>query len=773
MRGRGVAARAVVRVLAAACLAGSSLTIASHPSVVAAAISVPDPIVRIGFDEGAGATADDAAPGDHDGMLDGASWVTGQSGGALRFGGDGDRVDVDGNGLHHTVAITVSLWVRSSGNDPVSGAVIFEAGSAGCGAASYGIYATADGIVMKPPGSGAFAWDPSLYAGIDVWDGKWHHVAAAWNLQGSERLVVDGFELGGAAENPDLDAETNQDIALGGALAGGGCAAPSFRGDIDDLRIWSTSLDRDQLGSLLPPVTATVAIEQPEPVLPVAFDQCVQVAVDPPPPAGVVRVEIRDDEDLLVGASNRGGACRGWAEPPTGTWNVPVKVDKAGTFTAIAFYEPGVPWLPAQSEPTTIVVPRAAVSLHLVAPHVVPGAAIEASVRLSFADSVDRNGIVSLVDTTGDAETVVATTGVEGLPNSIDGVATFTIPGRVAGDYTFMARYSGTPELWAPSASNEVTVDVDDTFGDRGPITFGASPVYWTHDVLDVHAPADHASYVEVREPGGPWFRQGYNVPVIYPLDTFTDTPADGPITIQVRWIDVDERVSEIHEKTLNLDRTDPKVSSSGTPVMRATATSGTVPVRVGWSASDTTSGVASSDVQVSVNGGSYRTVTSGTTATGIGQRIASGNTFKYRMRTRDRAGNLSGWAYDRTLKPSAYNERSSIIRYSGSWAYRYPSAALGDRVRATTTAGSKASVTFKGRSYAWIATKGPTRGKAAIYVGGTKVATVDLYAPKTTYRQVVFTRTWSTTATRTVTIRALGTAGRPRIDIDGILLVR
>jgi len=753
-------------------LAASSVTAAPTTGVAAATVTVPDPIVRIGFDEGSGATADDAAPGGHDATLDGASWVSGQSGGGLRFGGDGDRVDIEGDGLHHVDALTISLWVRSSGADPVDGAVIFEAGTAGCGAASFGIYATADGIVMKPPSSGVMAWDPTWYGGIDIWDGDWHHLAVVWGALGTDRLTVDGFQVGAGAPHPNFSLEVDDDISLGGDLAGSACATPSFRGDIDDLRIWSGYLDREQIGSLMPPVTPTVSLSTPETLVAGSSSGCVPVVIDPAPPAGSVRVQIRDDDGELVGLSYH-SSCPYHPDPPMGTINTSVRVERAGTFTATAFYEPGAPWLAAQSDPTPIVVQRYPTSVRLFMANVMPGVPIEADVRVSFADTIERTGTVSLVDTTGGGETIVATAGVEGLVGSMDGLAEFTLPGRAAGEYTFEARYTGTPDLWAPSESDPVTVDVDDTIGERGPITFGISPTYWHGDVLDVYAPAEHALYVEVREPGGQWFRQGYNLPVIYPFDTFADTPADGPITIEVRWEDDGGRMSEIQSKTLLLDRTDPTVSSSGTAVIRTTATSGTVPVRVGWSASDKTSGVASSDVQVSVNGTSYKAVTSGTTATGIGQRLATGDSFKYRIRTRDKAGNLSGWAYDRTLKPTTYNERSSILRYSGSWAYSYPSAALGDRVRTTTTAGSKASVTFTGRSYAWIATTGPTRGKAAIYVGGTKVATVDLYAPKTTYRQVVFTKTWTTTASRTVTIRALGTSGRPRIDIDGILLVR
>jgi hypothetical protein len=757
--------------LVVACSVAFVTMVAPASRVARAAVAVPDPILSIAFDEGSGATADDSAPGDNDATIGGAQWVDGQSGNGLGFGGDGDRVDIDGDGLHHQSTITIAFWVRSSGVDPTDGAVILEAGSTGCGTASFGFYATQDGLAVKPPSSGLMAWDSSFYNGIDIWDGDWHHVAATWSIWTFEHLIVDGFDLGGNAPLPSFDTEVSDDISVGASLAGAGCDTPSFRGEIDDLRVWNANLEREQIGSLLPPVQPTVTL-QPGIVKPI-HGGCVQVLVSPGPPAGSVRVELRDENNGLVGKSMSDN-CGSLVIPPTGTYNLSIiQLETAGAMHATAFYEPSPPWLSAQSDPVVIDVPRLDVGMQLFVPNVMPGTLIQASVRLGFADTIDRQGEVELIDTTGSGETVVATADVEPMVGSSDGVATFALPGRSAGEYTFEARYEGTPDLWAPSTSSEVTVEVDDTLGTRGPITFGVSPAYWSGDVLDVYAPADHASYVEVREPGGSWFRQGYALPVIYPFDTFADTPADGPVTIDVRWEDDGGRLSEIQSKTLTLDRTDPSVASAGSPIVKTTATSGTVPVRVGWSARDTTSGVASSDVQVSVNGGSYKAVAGGTTLTRLGQRLDSGDTFRYRMRSRDKAGNVSGWSYDRTLKPKAYNERSTVLRYSGSWAYSYPSAALGDRVRRTTTAGAKASVTFTGRSYGWIATMGPTRGKAAVYVGGTKVATVDLYAPTTRYRQVVFTKTWTTSASRTVTIKALGTPGRPRIDVDGILLVR
>ena len=71
------------------------------------------------------------------------------------------------------------------------------------------------------------------------------------------------------------------------------------------------------------------------------------------------------------------------------------------------------------------------------------------------------------------------------------------------------------------------------------------------------------------------------------------------------------------------------------------------------------------------------------------------------------------------------------------------------------------------GRSIALVTTKAPTRGTVKVYVNGTYVATVDLYATTTKYRALAWQKTWSTSGTRTVKLVVVGTSGRPRVDLD------
>ncbi len=74
----------------------------------------------------------------------------------------------------------------------------------------------------------------------------------------------------------------------------------------------------------------------------------------------------------------------------------------------------------------------------------------------------------------------------------------------------------------------------------------------------------------------------------------------------------------------------------------------------------------------------------------------------------------------------------------------------------------------------AWVAPKSKTRGKAAVYLDGAKVATVDLFSNATLVRQVVFSKSNLDPATpHTLEVKNLGTAGRSRVDVDAFVIMR
>lgn len=220
----------------------------------------------------------------------------------------------------------------------------------------------------------------------------------------------------------------------------------------------------------------------------------------------------------------------------------------------------------------------------------------------------------------------------------------------------------------------------------------------------------------------------------------------------------------------------DGRAPSVGTPVVRLRqgATFGSsAPVSITWTAKDSGSGLFASELAISRNGGSYVTVPLASRLSLTTTRtLALDGTYRVRVRARDRAGNWSRWIYGPTLSARALQENASTIRYSAGWGRVLETGSFGGGAMRSTQSGATAGLTFSGRSIAWLARGGADRGLAQVRIDGTLVATVDL-ARLTTSRALAFSKTWSTSGTHTISVRVLGTAGRPAVDVDAFVVLR
>lgn len=151
----------------------------------------------------------------------------------------------------------------------------------------------------------------------------------------------------------------------------------------------------------------------------------------------------------------------------------------------------------------------------------------------------------------------------------------------------------------------------------------------------------------------------------------------------------------------------------------------------------------------------------------------------------RDASGNettntVSGSLYTLTQETGnaddSYRAVQPTIRYSGSWRMAYCACWSNGAVQKTTSAGASATVTVDlGASrpvthLGLLAHKGPDRGKFKVYVDGALRSTVDLYAKASKPRIIVWQATLDNQRIHEVKIVNVGTAGRPRIDIDALL---
>jgi hypothetical protein len=249
-----------------------------------------------------------------------------------------------------------------------------------------------------------------------------------------------------------------------------------------------------------------------------------------------------------------------------------------------------------------------------------------------------------------------------------------------------------------------------------------------------------------------------------------------GVNTVYAKFKDVAGNWSDVVSDTIIYDGAPPQASAPDQAFVEGSSiVSGKVAVEVTWSGSDQGAGLSLYELGQRRDSGAWGAAqpvpaneAGGEAA--VTRSVAPQYGYTFRVRARDSAANQSGWALGRKVNIKRLQEASAQIKYQGRWTRPSTAAYWGGAAMRSTAAGANASLTFSGRSFAWVARTGPDRGKAAIYVNGVLVQTVDLYSPTVRSRRVVFAEHWETSGNRTVSIRVLGTAGRPTVELDALL---
>jgi hypothetical protein len=214
-----------------------------------------------------------------------------------------------------------------------------------------------------------------------------------------------------------------------------------------------------------------------------------------------------------------------------------------------------------------------------------------------------------------------------------------------------------------------------------------------------------------------------------------------------------------------------------------------TVPMVISWSATDPGgSGIASYELQQSVNGGAFTSVQlPSPTATSVMLNLKGGTfnapiSYRFQVRARDGVGNVSAWTVGQTFTLSLLDDTAAgPVTYQGGWSTASVAGSYGGAVHFATQPGpranlNKVSFTFTG-SATWFSTMGPDRGQASVSIDGGAPFTVDLYSPTVQPARIVAAVTNIASGTHTVTITVLGTRSAAstgtRVDIDGFALQR
>jgi hypothetical protein len=208
-------------------------------------------------------------------------------------------------------------------------------------------------------------------------------------------------------------------------------------------------------------------------------------------------------------------------------------------------------------------------------------------------------------------------------------------------------------------------------------------------------------------------------------------------------------------------------------PVGRALAS--TVPVLVAWNAaSDTGSGVASYELQRSVDGKAWATMPKASPASrSTTLSLPRNHNYQFQVRAVDMAGNVGEWRSAGTFRLAVAQESTRALSFvKGTWSATTSPSYDGGGARSTRTTGGIARFTFTGNGFAWVSARSPVRGAAGVYVNGVFSGNVDTFSSSSAARLMVFSKTWTSSARRTVEIRVAGTSGHPRIDLDAFVVL-
>ena len=213
---------------------------------------------------------------------------------------------------------------------------------------------------------------------------------------------------------------------------------------------------------------------------------------------------------------------------------------------------------------------------------------------------------------------------------------------------------------------------------------------------------------------------------------------------------------------TVVVDTTAPTFPTApGVSIGGGSVTTTAIPVGVTWRAADNIA-------LASVAATSPSTATFATTATAWGTTAKPGATNVYTLRATDIAGNAGTASVSRTASVLL----SGSGARAGSWEKHLGSNFMGGYAWMSKSRGASITFTFTGRAVALVATRAPTSGQGYVYLDGVKVATINLYGPKTLYHQAVWSHGWSASGKHTVKIVVVGTAGHPTLPIEGVAIL-
>jgi len=235
-------------------------------------------------------------------------------------------------------------------------------------------------------------------------------------------------------------------------------------------------------------------------------------------------------------------------------------------------------------------------------------------------------------------------------------------------------------------------------------------------------------------------------------------------------------RATRVHEIriTVTVENQPPvAVAPVATLVRGSRAGLTSVPLRLSWAAATDQSPIAGYQLgEVARSGPAVIARTAATVRSAV-RTVPFATSRAWAVRATDLPGNVGPWAVAAPARVSVVQESASTVRRSTGWTSYTSTYALGGRSVYATRAGSTVRYTFTGRGVALVGAKGPTRGTAEIRLDGVLVGRVSAYSRSSGSRWLLQALAINPARSHTLEVRVLGTAGHPRFDVDGFLVLR
>jgi spore germination protein YaaH len=348
------------------------------------------------------------------------------------------------------------------------------------------------------------------------------------------------------------------------------------------------------------------------------------------------------------------------------------------------------------------------------------------------------------------------------------------------GPWTIRARWRDGAGSWSDVASTSLTLD---RHGPAGTLLLDGGAPTTGGPTVTVTAPATDASGVTgfILANSSATVDGVLSTGTSFAPDTVVDwalagadTEAgvtEGPSTVYAQWRDGVGHWSDVVSATIMVDRGAPTVSAPQPGLTRGTQLGASVPVIGTWSATDPLSGIATQQVQLAPEGATWRPAAAINGQPPQAGQIDLSSAWQFMVSATDGAGNASQPVASEPFAAQLVQDNSASVTYTRVWKVAQNSSSSGGTTRYSTTRGATATLTFTGRAVAWVAPVASKRGKAKVFIDGALVTTVNL---RSTARQrvLVFSRNWDQVGQHTIRIKVLATYTRPRIDLDGFVIL-